>query len=316
MRIVEITRFGGPEVLQVRTVPDPQPAAGQLLIAVDLVEVLFLDTQLRAGWGQDLFPMRPPWVPGTGVAGTVSAVGDGVATDRIGTAVIARTGDHGGYAESVVVDADEAVDIPAGLDPALATAALHDGVLALDRLDRANLTDGSRVLITAAAGSLGQWFVPKAKGIRAFVVGAAGGPVKTAVVTDLGADVAVDYRRPDWPSAAGDDFDVVFDGVDGEIGRTALSLTVDGGQFFGHGAASGDFAAVSGERDIAVVSVDVRLDDDAWRHYTRRALELLADGTVRPVIGQQIPLAQAASAHQAIADRRVIGKSLLITERR
>lgn len=157
MRRVQVTRFGDPYVLQTADAPDPRPGAGEVLIAVEVIEVLFIDTQLRAGWGQDFFPMRPPWVPGTGVAGTIRAVGDGVQRQRVGTRVIARTGDEGAYAELVVVRSDEAAGIPDGLDSAVAAAALHDAPLALDRLQRARLDATSQVLVTAAAGSLGQW---------------------------------------------------------------------------------------------------------------------------------------------------------------
>jgi NADPH2:quinone reductase len=292
-------------------VPDPHPGPGEVLISVDYIEVLFLDTQLRSGWGQDFFPMRPPWVPGTGVAGTVTAVGQAVSADRVGARVIARTGNEGAYAEQVVLAANEVFDIPDGLDAARATAALHDAVLALDRLERAGLTPGSRVLVTAAAGSLGQWFVPLAKAAGAYVVGVAGGPVKAAAVAKLGAQLAVDYRQPDWATSIGGDFDVVFDGVGGDIGRTALSLTADGGRFFGHGAASGNFAAVTSERNISVVAVDVQLTDDTWRRHTHHGLALLAGKQVQPIIGQHVPLTRAAEAHQAMADRSVIGKTLL-----
>jgi len=179
---MQVIRFGDPDVLQPRNAPDPQPGLGEVLIAVEVVEVLFIDTQLRAGWGQDFFPMRPPWVPGTGVAGTIRAVGDVVDPQRVGTRVVARTGNEGGYAERVVVASDEAAQIPPGLDPAVATAALHDAVLALDRLERAGLDAASRVLVTAAAGSLGQWFVLLAKQAGAHLVGAAGGAEKTGAV--------------------------------------------------------------------------------------------------------------------------------------
>jgi NADPH2:quinone reductase len=312
MRTVQITAFGGPDVLQVQTVPDPEPAAGQVLVRVRYIEVLFIDTQLRSGWGREFFDVTPPWVPGTGVAGTITAVGPGVPTSRLGSPVIARTGDQGAYAELAVVDADEAYDVPHGLDLATATAALHDGVLALDRLERAEVGPASRVLITAAAGSLGHWFIPLSKRAGAYVVGAAGGTRKTAAVIRLGADLALDYRRTDWINRATGGFTVVFDGAGGAVGRAALSLTADGGQFFAYGAASGDFGARHGDRGITVVPVQIELDADQWRRHTRRALQLLADGHVRPVIGQQQPLSDAARAHQAIADRQVIGKTLLV----
>lgn len=311
MRTVQVTRFGDPDVLQVREAPDPSPGAGEVQIAVEVVEVLFLDTQLRAGWGEDLFPMRPPWVPGTGVAGTIRAVGEGVDPRREGARVVARTGNEGAYAELVAVAAEEAIDIPAGLDPAVATAALHDAVLALDRLERAGMGASSRVLITGAAGSLGQWFIPLAKQAGARVVGTAGGTAKTDAVRALGADEALDYHEPGWADAAEEPFDVVFDGVGGEIGRAALRLTKDGGVFFGHGAASGDFAAAEPERGITMIGVEAQIDDQTWRRHIRSGLDLLAAGAVKPIIGQRVPLSRAAQAHEAMARRTVIGKTVL-----
>jgi NADPH:quinone reductase len=77
MRVVEVTRYGGPEVLAVRDAPEPALNRGQSLIAVSVVPVLFLETQLRSGWGRDWFSQPPPFVPGSGVAGAVTAVGEG-----------------------------------------------------------------------------------------------------------------------------------------------------------------------------------------------------------------------------------------------
>jgi NADPH2:quinone reductase len=311
MRAVQITRFGGPDALEAVEVAAPTLGADDVLIAVAVVEVLFLDTQLRAGWGKDFFPMRPPWVPGTGVAGTVLAAGERVGPGLVGAAVVARTGNEGAYAERVVVPAADASRVPDGVDLAAATAALHDGVLALDRLEASKLEPGSRVLVTAAAGSLGHWFVPLAKAAGAHVVAAAGGERKVAATKDLGADVAVDYRTDGWTAAAGGPFDVVFDGAGGDVGSAALALTADGGMFFGHGAASGGFAAGADDRDVTIVGVDRRLDDETWRRLTERGLALLADGIVRPVIGQRLPLERAAQAHAAMAERTVIGKTVL-----
>ena len=271
----------------------------------------FLDTQLQAGWGQDFFPMRPPWVPGTGVAGAVIAVGERAGSALAGAVVVARTGNQGAYAERVVVPAAGVSRVPSGLDPAVATAALHDGVLALDRLEVAQLEPGSRVLVTAAVGSLGHWFVPLAKAADAHVVAAAGGERKAAAATDLGADVTVDYQHGDWTAAAGGPFDVVFDGAGGDVGSAALALTADGGMFFGHGAAGGAFATGTGARSVTVIGVERQLDEQTWRRHTERGLELLAKGVVRPVIGQRVPLKHASKAHAAMADRAVIGKTVL-----
>jgi NADPH2:quinone reductase len=310
MRTVVVSRFGAPDVLEPRRAAAPRPAPGQVVVEVEVVEVLFLDTQLRAGWGREFFPVRPPFVPGTGVGGTVVGMP--------GRRVVARTGNDGAYAERVVVAAEEAIDVPKGLDLAVALAALHDGVLALDRLDRSGLGPGSRVLVTAAAGSVGQWLVPLAAAAGAVVTGAAGGRAKVAAVRALGSAVsavgpvdAVDYRRNGWVTRAGGPFDVVFDGAGGDVGRAALSRTVDGGVFHAYGAASGEFAAARGERGITVVGVEQAIGDVEWWRLVRRGLDLLAAGHVRPAVGQRLPLEAAALAHTRMERREVLGKTVL-----
>lgn len=98
-------------------------------------------------------------------------------------------------------------------------------------------------------------------------------------------------------------------------GTTALALLGRGGRFFGYGSASGEFvehdAADADQRGISVIGIDEELDPVGLRRDTERALATLAEGTVRPIIGQVRPLAEAAQAHAAIAERTVSGKSLL-----
>lgn len=307
MKVVHAIRFGGPENLQVAEVPDPQPGPGQLLIDVLNAEVIFLDTQMRAGWAKDYFPVEPPFVPGTGVGGTVGR-----------QRVIARTGQTGGYAERVAVDAADVYDVPTGLDLDLALAALHDGPTALSRLDTAAIRDGERVLVTAAAGSLGAWLIPLAKAAGATVVAAARGAKKLDQARELGADEAVDYSDPDWPAlarrAVGDGrFEVVFDGAGGDVGTAAVGITEDGGRFFSYGAASGAFADIGSAeaRGITVVGIGDQLSAESWRELTLRSLDLLASRVIRPVIGNRLPLERAADAYTAMADRTVIGKTVL-----
>jgi NADPH2:quinone reductase len=211
----------------------------------------------------------------------------------------------------VVVPADEAVDVPDGLDLAVALAALHDGVLATHRLDRARLRPGSRVLVTAAAGGAGQWFVPLAKAAGATVTATAGGPAKVAAVRALGADTVVDHRAEGWAQQIGGPFDAVFDGAGGEVGRVALARTVDGGFLSAHGAPGGSFGAQGSERGITVVGVQEPIGDDELRRRIRDGLALLAAGRVRPTVGLRVPLERAAAAHAAMERRTVIGKTVL-----
>lgn len=306
MRAIEITAFGGPEVLQPRELPEPSPAPGELLIDVEHIEVLFLDTQMRSGWAQSHFPLRPPFVPGTGVAGRVAATGEG-SEASIGDLVVAQTGDSGAYAERVVVPSTQVWSVPDGVDPALALAALHDGPLALARLDALGDLTGRRVLITAAAGSLGHWFVPLVRRAGGDVVATAGGPAKVEAVRRLGVADVRDHRHEGWDDGLAP-VDVVVDNSGGDTGRRAAALLRSGGFLLNHGAAAGTFSEPTAD-DATVIGIEPL--DDRMDALVRRALEAIRDETVRPVIGSHLPLAEAAAAHRAIEARGVVGKSVL-----
>jgi NADPH2:quinone reductase len=326
MRVVRATGFGDPEVLEPGEAPDPEPGPGELAVDVAVAEVLFLDTQLRAGWGREYFEIPLPFVLGEGVAGVVASVGDGVDRGWVGRPVIAgmsRAGEYqgGGYAERAVVAAEVAIEVPEGVDLKQAIAALHDGLMGVSRLDKAELAAGDLVLVTAAGGSVGTWLVPLAARGGATVIAAARGERKLALARELGAALAVDYSEAGWTESVraeiGDrDVDVVFDGAGGRIGAEAFELTGRGSRFFSYGSASGAFAgieAAAARRGVRVVGIDEKLTTTDQRRYARAALARLAAGEIRPVIGQVVPLERAADAHAAIEERRVAGKTLLAT---
>ena len=185
MLVVEVGEFGGPEVLVPRQVPDPAPGAGQVVVRVAAVDVLFVDTLIRSGLAVDFFPVRPPYVPGNGVAGLVSATGDGVDPSWAGRAVVARTGGNGGwggYVEQAVVSASDLIPVPDGLGLREAGALLHDGATGESLLERAAVRSGESVLVTAAAGGMGVLLVQFASAAvhgsssRAWRAQARGGP--------------------------------------------------------------------------------------------------------------------------------------------
>jgi NADPH2:quinone reductase len=326
MRVVRATAFGGPEVLVPGEATEPEPGPGELLVDVSVAEVLFLDTQLRAGWGREFFELGPPFVPGAGVAGVVASVGDGVDRSWVGRPVIASSsgvGEYngGGYAERAAVPAETVLEVPDGVGLQDAIAAMHDGSTALSRLEPAEIESGDVVLVTAAGGSLGAWLVPLAARTGATVIAAARGERKLALARERGARVAVDYSEDDWADRVraeiGDaGVDVVFDGAGGRIGGEALELTGRGARFFSNGAASGDFARVgaeAGRRGVRLIGIDDRVSVAERRRHAADALALLATGEIRPLIGQVVPLERASEAHAAIEDRRVAGKTLLVT---
>jgi NADPH2:quinone reductase len=149
------------------------------------------------------------------------------------------------------------------------------------------------------------------------VVALAGGEHKLAIASDLGAQVIIDYRMGDWPSQVRDavgGVDVVFDGVGGAIGASAFGLLRAGGRFCPFGMASGSFAPFSAdlarEAQIAVLTPGPPNPDES-RALTHAVLVEAAAGRLRPVIGQEQPLRDAAAAHAAIEARATIGKTLL-----
>jgi NADPH2:quinone reductase len=322
MRTIEVTRFGGPEVLEVRERPDPVAGPGQVVVDVAAIPLLWLDTALRSGKGRDWFPVEPPYVPGNGVAGTVSATGAGVRADWIGRNVVTDTRETGSYAERAAVPADGLVVIPDELTRLTAAALLTDGRTALGILDGVSVKAGTAVLITGAAGGMGLLLAQLVTARGARVVGAARGEAKLAAVRAQGALGAIDYSEPDWTgrvlaALGGDRPAVVLDGVGGEIGRAAFAITAEGGVFSAHGAASGDFTPLdedaARERGIAVRRIsDVQFSPEEGDRRLRDVLAQAAAGRVTPVIGRTYPLQNAVEAHRRIEARDVVGKSLLL----
>ena len=146
------------------------------------------------------------------------------------------------------------------------------------------------------------------------MIAAAGGERKLELARSLGAGHAVDYTEPGWPERAGE-VDLVFDGVGGEVARTAFELLVRGGRMVSFGLASGRWAEVSqddaaGARDRARAA-PAGPSPEEQRELTESALAEAAAGHLRPVIGQRFPLAKAADAHAAIESRSTLGKTLL-----
>lgn len=158
MRVVQATRFGGPEVLVISETADPVAGPGQAVVDVSVAPVLFVETQIRRGWGREWFPVTPPYVPGNGVAGTVISVGEGVDPGWVGRHVVTDTGErggNGGYAEQAVVSAERLIPLPDGLGLHEAAALLHDGRTALRITEVVRIRPGEWVLVLAAAGGLG-----------------------------------------------------------------------------------------------------------------------------------------------------------------
>lgn len=328
MRAVQVKEFGGPEVLELRDLPAPQPGPGEVVVDVEVADVMFLDTRLRSGWGQDYFPLSLPYVPGGAIGGVVSAIGAEVDPSRLGTRVVTQTAASGvggglpigGYAEQSLAKADTLVEIPDGLSTEQAVALAHDGRTAFAVFDHAGVQPDSWVLITAAAGGLGTLLTQLSVAAGAKVVAAARGADKLALAQRLGATAVVDYSAADWAAQVreitGGGADVVFDGAGGALGGQALTATAGNGKFLGYGSAAGDFAdidtAAAAAHGVTVTGLfDLVAGDVDWSEIALRAQAEVAAGRLNVVIGQTFPLAEVARAHAVIESRSALGRTLL-----
>jgi NADPH2:quinone reductase len=310
-----IRRFGPPEVLAAETVPDPAPAAGQVVIEVEYASVTFVDTQIRAGRPPNpAMTQSLPLIPGNGVAGHVVQAGPGVDPGLVGRAVVSTTGGSGGYAERASVDANLAIAIPTSVSIRDAVALLADGRTALALLRAAGVASGDTVLVEAAAGGVGTCLIQLARAAGATVVACAGSPSKLPVTERLGAALAIDYSRPGWEQLIRDRFasvDVVFDGVGGTIGETALHLLGPDGRLCRYGMASGSYTDTANVGPGVEIVDGTRLSPEQSRQLSIDALELAASRQLAATIGQEYALESAAAAHGAIEARKTIGKTLL-----
>ncbi|MEV6286395.1 zinc-binding dehydrogenase [Kribbella sp. NPDC051770] len=328
MRAIRLYEFGPAENLVFEEVPDPVPATGEVLIAVEAAGVHLMDTALRAGTagGGPVAPPTLPTVPGREVAGRVEAVGADVGVEWVGRRVVVHLGPvPGGYAEKAVARAESVHPIPDHVTAAQAVATIGTGRTAIGILEQAALTADDVVLVTAAAGGMGNLFVQSARNTGATVVGLAGGPAKVREVRELGAQIVADYRQRDWAEnvrrlladrGLGEHPTVVLDGVGGEVGRQAFELLGVGGRILMFGWSGG------GPVEVTTADLMQRGLSATWaigpklmrrlRDLEIKALEETAEGHWVPLV-TSFPLAKAADAHRALENRETAGKVVLST---
>ena len=314
--------FGPAENLLYEEVPDPVPAEGQVRITVEAAGVHLIDTAIRRGeeWGYPVPDL--PMVPGREVAGTVDRIGPGVDGAWSGRRVVGHLGAvSGGYAERAVAAVESLHDVPPHLAPDAAVAAIGTGRTAVAILEVAALTSDDVVIVTGAAGGLGNLLVQAALGAGASVVGVAGGSEKTERVRALGATTVADYLESEWMNRVRESLgergaSLVLDGVGGSLGRQAMTLLGRGGRLILFGWSSGEVTPISTE-DLMARSLTVSWalgQRRAWerqRELEAMAIEEIAFGRLVPLI-ETFALAEAAAAHKAVETRATIGKTVLL----
>ncbi len=324
MRAMMCKQFGPPETLQSMDLPDPIPTKGQLLVDVEACGVNFPDTLIIEG----KYQLKPelPFAPGGEVAGIVSAVGEGVDLSWIGRPVIALTY-FGGFAEKVLVEEHQLLPRPLGMDGTMAAGfGLVYGTSMHALKQRAQLTSGETLLVLGAGGGVGLAAVEIGALIGAEVIAAASTAEKLEAARKAGATHLINYSERPLRDALAEivgkkGVDVVYDPVGGGMFEQALRSTAWNGRVLVVGFASGEIPKVAVNltllKGCSIVGV-------FWGSFRTKELETdnsnfeqlfswYADGKLKPVVGQSMPLEQAGDALKALMNRSVIGKLVLTT---
>ena len=291
--------------LELRDVPDPEAAEGQVILEVRAAGVNYADVLISEG----RYPQAPPlpFVPGSEIAGETA--------DGRRVIGFVREG-GGGYAERAAVDDGWVFDLPEAASYEEGAAFLLAFLTAWMPLTRqVRIEEGSRVLVTAAAGGVGSAGVQVARALGGSVVGAAGSPEKLERVRALGAEPVTYEEIGDL-----EPFDVILDQVGGDLFATALGKLKPLGTIIGIGFAGGAWQPVDPAllvgRNVSAAGFYLgrlmKLRPDLVRASALELLEQWTAGAVAPVVGATYPLAEAEDALRLVADRRSTGKVVLV----
>jgi NADPH2:quinone reductase len=312
------------EVLELREVEVPEPPAGFLRLQVRAAAIGLPDVLMCRGD----YPLTPegPFTPGQEIVGTVTAVGEGVDADLIGSRRMGVTAfyvGHGGFADEAL--APEATMFPApdrlaDADAASFHIAFVTGWIALR--DRAGLAAGEDLVVLGAAGGSGSAAVQLGSAMGARVIAVAGGPVKADHCRALGAEVIIDHHTQDVADAVrevtnGRGADVVFDPVGGTAGEAMGGAIAGGGRFLLVGFAGGRWPALDPEllvtRNCSVMGVYVGAYDRAHNQAVHdQILPLLQDGSLTSLTTELVGFEGLPAALTALADRSALGRYVLI----
>ncbi|MEU9063985.1 zinc-binding dehydrogenase [Streptomyces sp. NPDC048430] len=318
MKAITIQTYGGPEGLAVVRMPAPTPSAGQVLIATEAVGVGGVDTVIRSG-ALAAYGFEEGFIPGSEVAGTVTAVGGGVDASWIGRRVWAFTGTGGGYVEQAVAPVDEIIPLPVGLSAVDAVTLGSSGVVAHFGLRHARFAPGETVLVRGAAGSIG---------IMAVQLAARGGAAAVAVTTSsaergerlrrLGASHVLD-RSGEGGHQAPSGYDVIIDVVAGEDMPSFFDRLNANGRLVAVGAVGGQPPADFGTKIMAAFRKSLSFAAFSAATVTgaeRRAVRseqfaAASRGEIETVVHETLPLDAAVLAHRKMDAGEVFGRIVL-----
>jgi len=341
LRVV-VTRYGGPETIQLREEERPVPGVGEVRVRVLAAGVSLPDVMAREG----IHPETPavPFTPGWDLVGAIDRLGDGVTGFDPGQLVAAMP-ISGAYAEYVCLPQRKLVPVPAGLDPAEAVSLVLNYITAYQMLHRsAAAQPGQRALVHGASGGVGTALLQLGRlaQLRMWGTCSARG---AAVVNNLGA-APIDYRQQDFVEEilrlTGDGVDVIFDPIGGEHMWRSRDALRPGGKVVAYGNTTslrGEGLAANrsgrrnrlhgipvfglyilgglilpGRRRVVPYSIQwrMRLKPNHFRRDLITLLELLRQAKIKPLIAARFPLAEARQAQELLAGGGIIGKIVLV----
>ncbi|KQO65167.1 NADP-dependent oxidoreductase [Curtobacterium sp. Leaf261] len=313
MKVIGVTEFGGPDALAIHDVPEPHAGPGEVRIQVRAFAVSPTDTGVREG-GRDLSQAgEPPYVPGMDAAGIVDEVGEGVTEWSTGDEVMAIAlplrGHGGAYVEQLVAPVDSIARIPAGTSFEEASTVPMNGLTAVQILEKAGLSQGQTLVVTGAAGLLGNYVVQLAEQ-QGIVVIADAADKDRALVESLGADHVVP-RGDEFVAAvqaiAPHGVDAVADTA--LLHEDAVPVLRDGGVFLAVRGWQGN-----GERGIRFEQAAV-FDEYHSQAKLDRLRQDVEDGVLTPRVAEVLPASEpgsAADAHTRLAAGGVRGRFVLV----
>ncbi len=321
MQAIRLQQHGGPEVLEVAALPDPDPGPGEVLVEVAAAGVNFIDIYQRTG----AYDIDLPGGLGLEGAGEVVALGPGVTNHAVGDTV-AWAGTRGSYATHVCVPADRCVRVPAGVSAEQAAAVMLQGMTAhFLTHSTASLREGETILVYAAAGGVGRLLVQLAVRRGARVLAATSTPEKAELVRALGAEEVLLYREVDVPATVrehtgGEGVDVVYDSVGAATFTDSLRSLRPRGLLVVYGASSGPVPPI----DLQVLNTHGSLyltrpslfhhvasaDELEWR--ASSVLELVRSGALELAVHDRYPLDAVGRAHEDLASGTTTGKLLVV----
>ena len=321
MNSIRVHKTGGPEVLRIEELPDPQPGPGEIVVNIEAIGVNFIEIYQREG----LYTMQRPFTPGSEAAGAVRALGSGVTDVKVGDRVVS-VNMRGAYASRAVVSAERVVKIPDGVTTKVAAALFLQGLTAhYLATSTYPLKMGDSCLIHAAAGGVGLLLCQIAKKRGAFVIGTASTPEKLELARQAGADETINYASRDFTAEVkritGDaGATVVYDSVGRTTFEGSLNALRRRGMLALFGQSSGPVPPFDPQvlnRKGSLFFTRPTLNDyvATREELVTRSNELFGwvkEGSLKVRIGAEFPLVRAADAHRALASRKTTGKVVLV----